>query len=98
MRRASYASADGREGFRATRQAFDYYERNGDGPSAARVALVPKPGLSGNNLAKLLERALALTDEDSEQYAILLTALESRTARSETMMPVRNRRSSARAR
>jgi Cdc6-like AAA superfamily ATPase len=73
--RASYASAEGREGWRATRQAFDYYEKNGDGANAARVALVPKPGLSGNTLARLLERALALTEEDSEQYATLLTSL-----------------------
>jgi class 3 adenylate cyclase/tetratricopeptide (TPR) repeat protein len=73
--RASYASAEGREGWRATRQAFDYYERNGDGANAARVALVPKPGLSSISLARLLERALVLTDEDSEQYAMLLTSL-----------------------
>ena len=38
--RASYASADGREGWRAQRQAFDHFERTGNVADAVKAALL----------------------------------------------------------
>jgi class 3 adenylate cyclase/Cdc6-like AAA superfamily ATPase len=73
--RACYASAEGREAWRATRQAFDYFEKAGNGAKATSVALVPRAGLSSKQLANILERALLLVPENSEAYARVLASL-----------------------
>jgi len=72
--RASYATADGREGWRATRQAFDYFERTGNVARAVQAAQLPDYR-SGEGWTRMLERALALVEEGSVEYGWLNAGL-----------------------
>ena len=73
--RASYATADGREGWRAVRQAFDYFEKTGNVAQSVKAALLPDPLSSTAAHTRTLERALVLVDEGSEAYAELQASL-----------------------
>ena len=73
--RASYATADGREGWRAVRQAFDYFEKTGNVARAVEAALIPDPVVSTATHTRMLERALALVPDGSAEYAELNASL-----------------------
>ncbi|MEX2158463.1 MAG: protein kinase [Dehalococcoidia bacterium] len=72
--RAAYATADGREGWRAARQAFDHYEKTRNVAAAVKAALLPGLG-SGASWPALLERGLAMVPDGSLEYGLLNAAL-----------------------
>ncbi len=72
--RASFATNEGREGWRSTRQAFDYYEKTRNIALAVKTAQLPGSD-SGESWTRMLQRALALVEEGSPEYGDLNAAL-----------------------
>jgi|CXWL01.1.fsa_nt_gi class 3 adenylate cyclase len=75
--KAAIATVQNAEAWRSLRQAFDYYARKGDVEHAAKVAyLVGRTdGLIRPSQTQLIERALTLVEEGSEDYGRLNAAL-----------------------
>jgi class 3 adenylate cyclase/Cdc6-like AAA superfamily ATPase len=72
--RGCLASGEGREGWRAGRQAFDHEEKSGDVAGAVKVALLLR-GSIASGYRPMLERALAMVPEGSSADAQLSAAL-----------------------